>query len=184
LIEKAAAINHLEPQNESTPEEKTRFRWHYIALPAALFLLSLVLAACFFPFLSNEIAYHFQNDAPDRWLSRGAFIGWMIIPQVFFTLLAISLVRMVMASARFFPAGATPLNYLLPLMGNMVGLPQIVLTIAMLDFFLYNTHQISLLPLWAITLIVLVVGAIVLAALFMRIIRRYRQPKKVKTNQE
>jgi hypothetical protein len=178
------AINPTEPQDQSAPEEKIRFRWNYIALPVALFLLSLVLAACFFPFLSDEIAYHFQNDSPDRWLSRGAFIGWMIIPQVFFTLLSIGLVRMVMASSRFFPTGATPLNYLLPLMGNMVALPQIVLVIAMLDFFLYNTHKISLLPLWAITLIVLVLGAFILVLLFMRVIRRFRQPKKTKSNQE
>jgi len=165
------AINSVEREN------KIRFRWTYIVLPVSLFLLSLILAACFYPFLSDEIAYHFQNDSPDRTLSRGAFIAWMVVPQVFFTLLSIAVVRIVMLTSRYLPADSSPLKNLLPMMGNMVALPQIVLTFAMLDFFLYNAYQIKLIPLWIFTLIVMVLGVIVLSVFLIRTIRQSRRRK-------
>lgn len=161
--------------NAAQVENKIRFRWTYIALPAVLFLLSLIMAACFYPFLPDEIAYHFQNDSPDKWLSRGAFIGWMVVPQVFFALFSIIVVRIVMLTSRYLPQQSSPLPSLLPIMGNMVALPQIVLVFAMLDFFLYNAYQIKLFPLWIFTLIVLVLGAIILVILFIRTLRRYRR---------
>ncbi len=161
--------------NATQTENKIPFRWTYIALPVALFLLAIILAACFYPFLPDEIAYHFQNDSPDKWLPRGAFIGWMVIPQVFFAFLSIIVVRIVMLGSRYMPQRNSPLPSILPIMGNMVALPQIVLIFAMLDFFLYNAYQIELIPLWIFTLIVLVLGAVVLIALFIRTIRRYRR---------
>lgn len=161
--------------NATQTENKIRFRWTYVVLPAALFLLAIILAACFYPFLSDEIAYHFQNDSPDKWLSRGAFIGWMVIPQVFFTFLSIIVVRIVMLGSRYLPQYSSPLPSILPIMGNMVALPQIVLIFSMLDFFLYNVYQINLIPLWIFTIIVLVLGAVILIALFIRTIRRYRR---------
>ncbi|OGN99802.1 MAG: hypothetical protein A2Y58_03680 [Chloroflexi bacterium RBG_13_51_52] len=165
--------------NVSVQENKTRFRWTYVVLPVTLFLLSLILAACFYPFLSNEIAYHFQNDSPDRWLSRGAFIGWMVIPQVFFTLLSIGVVRLVMMTSRYLPADGSPLKNLLPVMGNMIALPQVIFTFAMIDFFLYNAYQVKLIPLWVFTLIVLVLGVIILSVFF---IRASRQSRRLKAN--
>jgi uncharacterized membrane protein len=161
--------------NAAQTENKIRFRWTYIALPVALFLLSLILAACFYPLLPDEIAYHFQNDSPDKWFSRGAFIGWMVIPQIFFAILSLIVVRIVMLTSRYLPSPNSPLPNMLPIMGNMIALPQIVLIFAMLDFFLYNSYQIKLIPLWIFTLIVLVLGAIILIVLFIRTIRRYRR---------
>ena len=161
--------------NAAPTENETRFRWTYAALPVALFLLSIILAACFYPSLPDEIAYHFQNDSPDKWLSRGAFIGWMVIPQVFFAFLSIIFVRIVMLTSRYLPQRSSPLPGLLPIMGNMVALPQIVLIFAMLDFFLYSAFQIRLIPLWIFTIVVLALGAVILIYLFFRNIRRYRR---------
>ena len=161
--------------NTTQIENNTHFRWTYVVLPVALFLLAVILAACFYPFLPDEIAYHFQNDSPDKWLSRGAFIGWMVLPQVFFAFLSIIVVRIAMLGSRYLPQRSSPLPSLLPIMGNMVALPQIVLIFAMLDFFLYNAYQIELIPLWIFTLIVLVLGTVILIALFIRTIRRYRR---------
>ncbi|OGN99006.1 MAG: hypothetical protein A2Y89_00250 [Chloroflexi bacterium RBG_13_51_18] len=176
-------INPAEIEKQDGSESKIRFRWTYIVLPVTLFLLSLILAACFFPFLADEIAYHFQNDIPDRWLSRGALIGWMIIPQVFFTILSIVVVRIIMLTSRYLPQRNSPLPSLLPMMGNMIALPQIVLIFAMLDFFLYNTQQIKLIPLWIFTLIVLAGGIFVLGVFFIQAIRRSRR-LKAKISQE
>ena len=169
--------------NAAQIENKIRFRWTYIALPVALFLLSLILAACFYPLLPVEIAYHFQNDSPDKWLSRGVFIGWMVVPQVFFVIFSIIIVRIVMITSRYLPQPNSPLPNLLPIMGNMIALPQIILFFAMLDFFLYNAYQIKLIPLWIFTLIVLVLGAIILVILFIRTLRRYRH-RQANINQE
>jgi uncharacterized membrane protein len=161
--------------NSAAKETKARFRWTYVVVPVALFLLSLILAASFYPFLSNEIGYHFQNDIPDRTMSRGAFIGWMVVPQVFFAILAIAVVRMVMLTSRFLPQRNSPLSNILPLMGNIIALPQVVLIFAMISFFLYNAYQISLISIWIFTLIVMVAGLIVLGVFFIRAIRQSRR---------
>ena len=169
--------------NAAPTENKIRFRWTYVILPVSLLLLSLILAACFYPLLPDEIAYHFQNDSPDKWLSRGAFIGWMVIPQVFFAILSIIVVQIAMLTSRYIPQYSSPLPSLLPIMGNMIALPQIVLIFAMLDFFLYNAYQIKLFPLWIFTLIVLVLGAVILVILFIRNFRRFRR-RQANTRQE
>jgi uncharacterized membrane protein len=169
------AINPAESANKTTPENKIAFRWTFIVLPAAFLLLSLILAAIFYSRLPADIAYHFQGDLPDKWLARGAFTAWMIIPQVFFVLLSLAVVRVVMLAARYLPAEGSPLPSLLPLMGNMMALPQIVLFFAMLQFFLYNAYQIKMIPLWIIVLIVMVLGGVVLCVLFVRTIRQFRR---------
>ncbi len=163
-----------------------RFRWAYIALPAALSLLTVILAACFYPFLSSDVAYHFIGDAPDKFLSRGGFIAWMIIPQLIFALIAIAFVRLVMSLSRSFPAGTSPLQDILPIMGNMWALPQLVIIFAMVSFFLYNAYQITPISLWILIVVVLVIGAGILALLFVRAIGRARRRQKqpVKNSQE
>jgi uncharacterized membrane protein len=168
------AISPSESAGKTKPENKIAFRWTYIVLPAAFLLLSLVLTAFFYRLLPSDVAYHFQGSSPDKWLGRGAFTAWLIIPQFFFTLLSFIVVRMVLLGARYWPSADTPLHKLLPVMGNMVALPQFILLFAMLDFLIYNTYQIKLLPLWVVTLIVMIVGGIVLAVFFIRTIRQFR----------
>jgi uncharacterized membrane protein len=169
------AINPAESANKPNPENKIAFRWTFIVLPVAFLLLSLILAAIFYSRLPADIAYHFQGDLPDKWIARGAFIAWMIIPQVFFTILSLAVVRIVMLASRYLPAEGSPLPNLLPIMGNMMALPQIVLFFAMLEFFLYNAYQIKMIPLWIVTLIVMILGGVVLCVLFIRTIRRFRR---------
>ncbi len=172
--------------NPVTSENPSRFRWTYIAFPVALFLLTVILAGCFYPFLSSDIAYHFNGDMPDKWLSRGSFIAWMIIPQLVFAIIALAIVRLMMLTSRNFPAGTSPLQDLLPIMGNMLALPQIVIIFTMVSFFVYNAYQIRLISLWIFILIVLVIGGLILALLFMRAVRRAkrRQAQQAKTSQE
>jgi hypothetical protein len=170
-----AVINTPAQIPETNTDNRIHFRWKFIILPVAFCVLSIVLAAVFYAKLTPSIAYHFHGGVPDRWLSRGAFISWMIVPQFFFTLLAFLTVRMVLLGARYLPPEGTPLPGLLPVMGNMLALPQIILFIAMLEFFLYNAYSTKLIPLWIIALIILLLGGIVLVVFFIRTIRQFRR---------
>ena len=144
-------------------------------VPAVFLLISIILTAVFYRLLPPEVAYHFQNDTPDRWISRTAIIAWLVIPQVFCTLLAFVIVRTAIFTTRYWSAEGTPLKKLLPVMGNMVILPQVILIFAMLDIFLYNAYQIKLMPLWVFALIVLVLGGLVLGILLIQTYRQFRR---------
>jgi len=98
-------------------------------------------------------------------------------------IIALAITRLAMLGARYTPPGETPINQLLPVMGNMIALPQIFLFIVMLQLFLHNAYQTSIIPLWIIAIVILVLGGIVLAVFFVRIIRRFRN-RKAKINQE
>jgi hypothetical protein len=156
-------------------ENKAIFHGTYIVLPVVFLFLSLIFIAFFYRLLPSDVAYHFQDNSPDKWLSRSAFTAWLVIPQFFFTLLSFVVVRLVLLGARYWPPADTPLNRLLPVMGNIVALPQVILLFAMLDFLLYNTYQIKLIPLWVVTLIVMILGGIVLAVFFIRTISQFRR---------
>jgi uncharacterized membrane protein len=144
------------------------FRWTYIVLPAAILLASLVLAAVFYPRLPEEVAYHFKGELPDRWLGRAAFTGWTVAVQAILTLSAFVLVGMVLLGARRWSVESPALKGLLPVMGNMVGLPQLIILFTMLHVFLYNSYRIRLISVLAFALIVLALGGIVLVVMIVR----------------
>jgi MFS family permease len=169
--------------SSTNSEDKATFRWQYIALPAAFLILAIILAASFYPLISPEVAYHFQDGSPDRWLGRAAILAWTLVPQVFFALLAFGIVRTAILSTRYWPAESTLMNKVLLVMGNMLALPQVILVFAMLDIFLYNAYHIKLIPLWAIALIIMVLGGMVLSVFFIRTIRQVRR-QQVKSLQE
>jgi uncharacterized membrane protein len=176
-------LKQVDNINAGITDKKTTFRWTFIVLPVVLFFISLVLTAIFYQQLPTQVAYHFQGDSPDMWLSRGAFVAWLLIPQFFFTLLAFIVVRLVLLSARYWPAENKLMKKILPVMGNMIALPQIILTFAMLDIFLYNAYQIRLIPIWVFTTIIMILGVIILGVFFFQTIRQARR-QRVKTHQE
>jgi len=68
--------------------ERLPFRWSYIILPIAIFVLSIILSGYFYHLLPAEVAYHFNLDGtPDKWLSRGMTIVWVMTPQLLLALL-------------------------------------------------------------------------------------------------
>jgi uncharacterized membrane protein len=163
---------------------KIAFRWQYIALPAGVFILTAILAATFYAQLPPQVAYHFQGGIPDRTVTPGVFLAWMIIFNVFFTMMSMFIVRIVMFWAKYVPEGEeTPLQHLLPIMGNLMALPQIIFFAVMLQLVLYNVYKTGLIPLWIIALVLLVLGGAILGILFTRIVRKYRN-KKTTINQE
>ena len=157
--------------------EKIRFRWTYIALPLVFFVLTIILTGIFYARLPANIDYHFQDGNPDRTVRLGAFIAWVIVPQVLFVILSLGLTRVILLGARYVSTTETPLASLLPIMGNMLALPQMILFFAMLEIFLYNAYHTGIIPLWIVSVIVLVLGGIILAIYFRRIIRRFRKRK-------
>ena len=164
-----------ESTRKSFLKETIAFRWRYIALPVSVFLLSLILTAYFYHLLPGEVAYHFQDGSPDRWMSRGAIIAWMLTPQFFLALLAaVIILGIAKLSTHFRQTVNRGVERILSLMGNMIALPQIILGFAMLDIFSYNAYQIHLMPLWVSALIVMGIGGIILGVFFILAIRQVR----------
>ena len=164
------AINKVSPN----------FRFSYIAFPASILLLSLILTAVFYPRLTVDLGYHFQGDgSADRWLDRNRIVLMMLLPQLILTLVAVGT-----------SWGVTKLSIRVPqqviikqegifrLMGNMMALPQLVLSFAMLDIYIYDTYQIHIMPLWIFAVIVMAAGAIVLGTFFLRAARAARIAKQ------
>jgi len=167
------AIIPTEPANRIISEKSLSFHWKYVILPSAILLLSIILTAYLYHLLPDEVAYHFKGDSPDKWMSRGAAIAWMLTPQLLSVLISASITWVIIKlSTRFQQADSTVVRQLLLLMGNMVALPQVILGFAMLDIFSYNAYQTHIMPLWAFSLIVMVSGGIILGIYFLSIIRR------------
>ena len=171
-----------ETTEKTTTGATFAFHWSYILLPVVILLLAVIIAAFFYNRLPAEVAYRFQADgSPDKWLSRNAIVLWLLLPQLFLTLLAGAITwGIARLSARFIPPesnGMKPGRIIL-LMGNVIGLPQVILCFAMLDIFSYNSYQIHLLPLWVFALIVMVVGGIILSIFFLQAIRQVQRVSK------
>ena len=165
-----------ETVEETTTGVSFSFRWIYIIAPAVILLLSVIVTIVFYGRLPDEVAYRFQADgSPDKLLSSGMIILWMLLPQLFLTLLAGAVTWGISSiSSRFMKpeSAAVRPERITALMGNMIGLPQLILFFAMLDIFSYNSYQIHLLPLWVFALIVMVIGGIVIGVLFFQAIRQ------------
>ena len=161
-----------EPIKQTTTGTTLAFRWGYILLPVIILLLSVILTAYFYQRLPAEVAYHFQSDgSPDRWLGRGMIILWMLLPQLFLTLLAGAVTWGISKLSTLFRQPDSTwikAESILVVMGNMVALPQVILCFAMLDIFSYNSYQIHIMPLWAFALIIMGLGGIILGVFFIR----------------
>ena len=185
LLRSRPVASPAQPSPPATADpsvEAQAFRWRYVALPLAVFVLSMAMVGYFYRLLPAEVAYHFRSDgSPDARLSRSAIVLWALLPQFFLTMLAGAVTWGISKLGSAVSQAVTDrarLDRLLLAMGNMVAIPQIILFFAMLDAFSYNSYDIHVLPLWAFAVIVMVVGAIVLAAFFYRTIRRtWRAPQ-------
>jgi len=139
--------------------ERLSFRWSYVIAPLAVFLLSIILAAYFYHLLPTPVAVHFEVDGtPDRWLSREMAMVWVLLPQLFFVLMAgaiawgatkLGTLFRQAESTRIKPEG------IVSFMGNILALPQLILCFAMVDIFSYNSYQTHLVPMWIFWLAIL-----------------------------
>ncbi len=176
VLRQRQAFKSKKPTKRTTTGATLAFHWSYIILPVVILLLSIILTAYFYHLLPVEVAYHFKSDgSPDSWLSRGAIILWMLLPQLFLTLLAGAITWGITKLSALFrqteSAGIKP-ERILSLMGNMIALPQIILCFAMLDILSYNSCQIHIMPLWLFALIIMALGGIILGIFFIKAMRR------------
>ncbi|MFC1933404.1 DUF1648 domain-containing protein [Chloroflexota bacterium] len=176
VLRRRQAIKSKEPIQQTTTGTTLAFHWSYVILPLVTLLLSIILTAFFYHRLPSEVAYTFQSDgSPDRWLSRSTVILWMLLPQLFLTLLAGAITWGITRLGALFKQPESTwikLESILLLMGNMVALPQIILCFAMLRIFIYNSYQIHILPLWVFALIIMGLGGIILGIFFIRAVRQ------------
>jgi uncharacterized membrane protein len=168
-------VTSINSTQKTNPADKIAFRWAYIALPVSIFIISAILAAIFYRMLPEETAYHFIDGTPDRWLNRGVIIAALVGPQVICAILAFVIARIAISGTRYYAAENTPIKKIILIMGNMPALLQVILLFAALDIFLYNIYEIKLMPLWAFSLIFLIIAGIVLAALFIQTVRQHRR---------
>ncbi|MBA7655913.1 hypothetical protein ES703_63824 [subsurface metagenome] len=164
-----------EPAPKNRRVESLPFRWNYIILPVVILLLSIILAVFFYPQLPTGVAYHFKLDgSPDKWLSQEMIMVWVLLPQLGLVLLAGAIVwgmTKLDILSRQTEANLKP-ERILSLMGNMIGLPQLVICFAMLDIFSYNSYGMHIMPIWIFALIVMGLGSIILGIFFILAIRR------------
>jgi uncharacterized membrane protein len=176
LLKQVTDINTAGPVKET--RNNIAFRWTYIVLPGAVLLIALVLAAVFYGQLPQETAYRFSGGVPVSWLDRGGVLAWALGLQFVFFLLSLAITFLVTGASRRMQLTETPLiRTLFTIIGNVVALPQIIISYAMVDIILYNVYVKALPPLWAFALLVMLAGGIVLAALFAR---AFAQSRKLK----
>jgi hypothetical protein len=156
--------------------QRLRFRWNYVIFPAIILLGSTALALLFSPTLPAQVAYNFRpSDTSDNLIGRVLFLVWGLTPQLFLFLLASVTVWGATYAARRLDkeAGGSLLqDRTLFLMGNLFALPQLILSFAMADVFVYNLNRTHLMPLWFFALLVMVIGAILLGVFFVRALRQ------------
>jgi len=143
-------------------------------VPLAVFLLAIVLSAYFYHLLPTRVAVHFEVDgAPDRWLSREMTMVLVLMPQLFFVLLAWATSWGVTKLGTLFRQKEStrirPEKVVL-FMGNLFALPQLILCFAMVDIFSYNSYQTHLMPMWVFLLVILGLVTIGLGIFFVSIL--------------
>jgi len=168
-----------EPTNKGERTERPYLRWSYFIVPVVIFLLTIILVAFFYPQLPAEVAYHFKPDgSPDKWLSREVILMWMLVPQLCLALLAGAIAWGITRLSTTYrdTEGNLKLERIISLMGNMIGLPQLIICFAMLDIFSYNSYGVHVMPIWIFALIVMGLGSIPLGIFFIQAIRRVVEP--------
>ncbi len=168
-----------ESAKETAKPKNLSFHLSYIILPAVILMLSIILTGYFYHLLPARVAYHFEADGtPDKWFIREITIVWLVVPQLFLTLLAGSVTWGTTKLGILFKQLETTgirLERILSLMGNMIALPQFILFFAMLDIFSYNSYQIHLIPMWISVLLIMGLGGIILGLFFIRAIRQTQE---------
>ncbi|MDD5190515.1 MAG: hypothetical protein PHE50_05680 [Dehalococcoidales bacterium] len=163
-----------EAANETAP---LKFKLKYMALPLMTLLLTVILVVWFAPKLPLQAGYNFDAAGnPAAFMARGRLLVWTLLPQILLAFLAFSITWGAARLGNVFrsaQAGSFSMNSLLNVMGNIVGLPQLIIAYAMANIFSVNAYNVSLPPLWIFTLVVMGIAGVVLGIFFMGMIRKY-----------
>jgi uncharacterized membrane protein len=185
-----AVLNHAgksASKNDNEPKSLS-FNWKYISIPLVVLLLTIIMVLWFYGKLPIEVAYHFTGDGePDIWTTRGMLLFWTLMPQVLLILLAVGVnmgIARIGASMTSESSSKNILTDVQLLMGNMVALPQLILSFAMLNIFRYNAFKTTGTPLWLIAIIIIFVGGVSMAFFFIRAFNAARKESKKDPHQD
>ena len=161
-----------------TPAKDLKFKWTYIALPAAILLLACILTAIYYPQLTEEVAYRFNIDGtPKSWFSRGAVTSIALIPQFILmplaAFIALGVIKLSRTSGQLVSGFSS--EKLVVFMCNLVALPQVVIGFVMLDIFSYNVSGSHLMPVWLFVIIAMALAGVILAVFIIQALKRSRQ---------
>jgi hypothetical protein len=174
------AVGQIKPASPGktaapTSQNSFRFRWKYVALPLAALLISVLAAGLFYGKLPAEGAHYSPIGQEGAATSRAGLIAWLLMPQAALALLSAGLVWTVThirSLAEYAGETGVSLDGIVMVMGNLIGLPQLILLFAMVNTFGYNAYGKSIVPVWAIVIILVVLGVAVTGIFFVRAIRR------------
>jgi len=156
-------LKRLSGSSAGDTGKRIPFRWQYILLPLIFTLLTLLMAVIFYGKLPDQTAYRFLTGGlPAVWTSRAIVVGVVLVIQLLLTLAGWGIV---IAAGRAIKipqseeAFIKPEN-LLNWMGNMMALPQFIVSFVLLDIFSYNVYQVHFMPVWLFVVLVLVIASI------------------------
>ena len=155
---------------------KTGVRWSYFVLPVVILLLSVIITIYFYGKLPDNVAYRFSADgSASAWLGRNRIVLWAVVPQLLLTLLAMVITYGTTKISDLFNQASDAsikLDTVLMVMSNMVVIPQLILIIAMLRIFSYNSFQTHIGFVWWVSLAIIIVGIVLLSIFFVRTLRK------------
>ena len=158
------------PAPMETPTAKTRLRWTYFLVPLLILAVSVILTVYFYGKLPAQVDWQL-NAANSPTTSRGQLALWAIVPQALFTLLAFVIGYGATRIGDLFKEAAASgirLESILLVMSNVVIIPQLILTFAMLRIFSYNSFQTNVEFVWWVSLAIILIGIIALSIFFIR----------------
>jgi len=158
------------------PAVPIKFSIKYVALSLVMLVLTVVMVAIISPKLPRSIGYNFDASGdPTMTMRRISLIIWTLLPQFMLTLMALIVSWGVTKLSNVFRTpqeGGLQMNGLLLVMGNIIGLPQLIIAYAMANIFTYNAYQVTLPPIWIITLVVMGIAGIILTVFFINMFRK------------
>ena len=172
------AASQTKPDEPIKPNEKsvskTGVRWSYFILPAVILLISVIITIYFYGKLPDAVAWRLNSvDSPT--ISRFQIVLWAIVPQLLLTLLAMVITYGTTKIAGLLnqaPSDGIRLGTVLMVMSNMVVIPQLILIIAMLRIFSYNSFQTHIGFVWWVSLAIIIAGIVLLSIFFVRALRK------------
>jgi hypothetical protein len=172
------AASQTKPDELIKPSEKsvskTGVRWSYFILPAVILLLSVIITIYFYGKLPDAVVW-LLNSVDSPTISRFQIVLWSIVPQLLLTLLAMVITYGTTKISDLFNQAAESgikLGTVLMVMSNMVVIPQLILIIAMLRIFSYNSFQTHIGFVWWVSLAIIIVGIVLLSIFFVRALRK------------
>ncbi len=159
---------------------KSKLRWSYFFLPLLILVVSVILMVYFYGKLPAHVAWQL-NSINSPTIGRTQIALWAVVPQILLALLAFLIAYGATRIGDLFKEASESgiqLDSILLVMSNVVIIPQLILTFAMLRIFSYNSFQTNIDFVWWISLAVIIVGIILLSVFFIRAFVKMSSPPK------